>query len=85
MKKLFVIALVLSAAGCGVQQNYSGDVKVQSTNGTVTSVEVRFPGATNSHTVRNKEEADRLIAQVESMLTALKSARDQIPPPTPAK
>jgi hypothetical protein len=84
MKKLWVPALVLCLAGCA-QQNYSGDVKVQSTNGSVTSVEVRFPGAANPHTVRTKEEADRLIAQVESMLTALKSARDQIPSAAPAK
>lgn len=74
-KYIFIILCVL-IIGCNCNRDFSGSVKVCSTNGKIDFVEVRFPDSSNmSVRLHNSEEIDRAIAQTEFFLSSLKDAR----------
>jgi hypothetical protein len=70
-------AAVMMICGCAQQPTFTGSLKINKANGSVTSVEVQFPSS--SYTLRNRLEASRLIDQIESTLADLKMARDSMP------
>ena len=73
---MFAALTVVACIGCEPTVNFYGSVKVNRLNGEPTSVEVRFP---ETITVSSRENMDRLVAQVDSLLGDLKAARDQFP------
>jgi hypothetical protein len=80
----FAIFLV-AMTGCQPQKptpSYTGSIKVVRVNGEVTQVEVSLPGQTI--TLTNREDANRLITQMEAMTTELKAGRDQFKVQEPA-
>lgn len=79
MKRMLLVicaAAIMTICGCA-QPTFTGSLKINKTNGTVTSVEVQFPSS--SYTLRDRQAASRLIDQIESTLADLKTARDSMP------
>jgi hypothetical protein len=81
----WVLLGAICMTGCApVKTDYSGSVKTNTVNGSVQSVELRFPGCQSSTTVGNPDDLDRAIAQTESMLISMKEARKQLGGNNPA-
>ena len=80
MKRMLLVlcaAAIMTMCGCAQQPTFTGSLKINKANGTVTSVEVQFPSS--SYTLRDRQSASRLIDQIESTLADLKTARDSMP------
>lgn len=80
MRKLLIVGIgCLCVFGCGpVKTDYTGSVRTNTTNGTVTGVAVKFPSCGSETNISNVEDIDRVIAQMESMTISLKEARRQM-------
>lgn len=64
--------------GCnGIPQDFYGSVEVKRTNGQISTIDVHLPAQYTQ--ITNRDNADRLISQLESVLVDLKTARDQFP------
>lgn len=93
-----LLAALLLIPACQPQKppppkSYNGSVKVTRTNGEVTQIDVTLPG--QSVSVNSREEANQLLAHLESLTAEIKAGRDQFkvqekvqeppPPATPGK
>lgn len=80
MYKRIIYCLLLACAvcvGCEDMTAYKGYIKINKVNGQVSYIEVQVP--TGTYLLRSREEATRYIDQMESVLSDLKQARDQMP------
>lgn len=84
----FVLCLCALLTGCQ-QATYNGTCTVQKSDGKVTKVTVELPRPANRDRsifqVENRQDMDKLITGLESLVLDLKAARDQMPvvePPT---
>ena len=82
------ICLVL-LTGCNTRKQYHGKCTIEKVDGVVTRVKVYWPERAGQReadfTLENKEDLDKLIFGLDSVLQDLKLARDQMknvePPP----
>lgn len=85
--------LCVLLAGCQ-KATYNGTCTIEKADGKVTKVTVELPrpqnGDRSRFQVENRDEMDKLINGLESLVLDLKAARDQMPvvepkPPEPPK
>lgn len=76
---LIPILTLIFICGCNKQKSFSGNVKINSSNGSTQFIMVQFPGVSSNDIVivKNIEETDILISQTELILSALKQGRSQ--------
>lgn len=81
MRNIKLAVLMVCLGGCDepIPQDFSGSVVVNRVNGNVISIDITLPTSSGSLEVTGRDNADRLIRQIESILVDLKSARDQFP------
>ena len=77
-----MLCLCVLLAGCQ-QATYNGICTVEQVDGKVTNVKVELPRPANSDRnafqVKSREDMDKLIAGLESLVLDLKAARDRMP------
>ena len=74
MKRIVVAVVLLCGCVPTIEPTYSGKVSIQRQNGNVVSIEITFPSST---TIRSRQEAEVLTAQLEALLSDFKSAKDE--------
>lgn len=79
----WIALMLLVITGCEAPSNYSGSTKIEQTDGRTTRVSIVLPrpkGQTsNSFHIEKREEMDKLIGGLESLLLDLKQIRDRMP------
>lgn len=78
MMAFVLLASLCSAAGCNQPRNFGSSCTVETVNGTVETVRVRFPQCSEGLRVTRRDEMDRLIASLEILMIDLKAARNQM-------
>lgn len=77
-----VLCLCALLAGCQ-QANYNGSCTIHQVDGRVAKVVVELPRPANRDRsifeVENREQMDKLISGLESLVLDLKAARDKMP------
>jgi len=81
MKNLFFSILVCFSVGCVEDKvpdkDYAGEVKIETVNGKIKSVVVKFPYGSNFK-CESKENLKRVIGETEELLEQLKNAEEQM-------
>lgn len=72
---MLIVACVCCLSGCDQKRVYTGSVKIVRVDGEVSRIDVELPGQTVS--LKDREDANKLIAHLEALTTELKAGRDQ--------
>jgi hypothetical protein len=83
MRLLLLSLLCLVVVGC--EKDYSGHVKLTTTAGEVKSVTIKLPNSGSEFQMRDQENVQKLILELEEITKQLRDAKERMPKKETAK